>query len=78
MTERDIIQAMTKQIGIPGHRLVSVLRDPRDRRRFYVTYATMDAKRDMMGRGFYLDRINIRPTADTIVGYIPTPTPFLL
>ena len=74
MTERDIIQTMTQQTGIPGHRLFeSVLHDPRDRRRFYLTYATMDVKRDVMGRGFYLGGIHIRPTDDTIVGYIPFP-----
>ena len=55
MTERDIIQTMTKQTEILGHRLFeSVLHDARDRRRFYLTYATMGVKRDVMGRGFYL------------------------
>ena len=74
MTKRDIIQTMTKQTGIPGHRLVeSVLRDPRDRRRFYLTYATMTVKRDVMGRVFFLGGIHIRPTDDAIEGYIPYP-----
>ena len=72
MTERDIIQTMTKQTGIPGHRLFeSVLHDPRDRRRFYLMYATMTVKRDVMGRGFFLGGIHIRPTEDAIEGYIP-------
>ena len=42
MTERDIIHTMTKQTGIPGHRLFEyVLHDPRDRPHFYLTYAIM-------------------------------------
>ena len=72
MTERDIIQTMTKQTGIPGHRLFeSVLHDPMDRRRFYLTNATMTVKRDVMGRGFFVGGIHIRPIDDAIEGYIP-------
>ena len=33
----------------------------------------LDVKRDVMGRRFYLDSIHIRPTNDTIVGYIAYP-----
>ena len=74
MTERDIIQTMTKQTGIPGHRLFeSVLRDPRDRRRFYLTYATTTVQRDVMSPGFFLGGIHIRPTDNAIEGYISYP-----
>ena len=41
MMERDIIRTMTEQTGPPEHRLFeSVLRDPRDNRRFYLTNGT--------------------------------------
>ena len=74
MTERDIIQTMTKQVGIPGHRLFeSVLRDPRDRWGFYLTYATTTVQRDVMGRVFFLGGIHIRPIDNAIKGYIPYP-----
>ena len=49
-TGQMIIQTMTAQLGIPEHRLFeSVLRDPRDNRRFYLTYRTMDIKRTVLG-----------------------------
>ena len=74
MTERDIIRTMTEQTGIPGYHLFeSVLRDPRDRQRFYLTYATTTVQRDVMGRGFFLGGIHIRPTDNANEGYIPYP-----
>ena len=45
-----------------------VLRDPRNHRRFYLTYATMTVKRDVIGRGFFLGGIHINPS-DAIEGY---------
>ena len=73
-TERDIIQTMAKQTGIPGDRLFeSVSGDPRDNRRFYMTYTTMNVKHDVMHKGFYLGGIHIRPTDDVIEGYLPNP-----
>ena len=72
MAERNIILTMTEQTGIPGHRIFgSVLHDPRDRRRFYLTYATMTVTRDVMGRVFLLGGIHIRPTGDDIEGNLP-------
>ena len=67
-TERDSIQTMTKPTGVPENRLFgSVLRDPKDHRRFYLTYATMTVKRDVMSKGFFLDGIHIKPSDETII-----------
>ena len=73
-TAKQIIATMTAQMGIPEHRLFeSVLRDPRDNRRFYLTYRTMDMKLTVTGRGFHLGGIFIRPEDNTTEGYIPYP-----
>ena len=53
----------------PADRLFeSVLRD---NIQFYLAYATMTVERDVMGKGFHLGGIHIRPTDDVIEGYIP-------
>jgi hypothetical protein len=74
MTGKDIIRTMTAQMGMSAGRLFeSVLRDPRDNRRYYLTYRTFDIKRHVSGRGFTLGSVVIRPTDDTTEGYIPYP-----
>ena len=46
---------------------------PRDSRRYYITYKTIDIKRHVTGKGFWLGGIQIPPEDDTTEGYIPFP-----
>ena len=50
-----------------------VLRDPQDPRRFYIIYRTLDIKTTVTGKGFYIGQTHIKPTDNTITGYIPFP-----
>ena len=74
VTPNDIIRQLTQQLGIPEHELLeAVLRDPKDRRRFYVTYTTSAQKQHALGKGFHIGDIHIKPQDDKIDGYIPFP-----
>ena len=55
------------------HLLERVLRDPRDARRFYVTYRTLDRKMTATRKGFYIGTTHIKPTDGNTTGYIPFP-----
>ena len=78
VTPNDIIQQLTYQLGIPEHELFeAVLRDPQDRRRFYCTYKTTHMKQHALGKGFTIGSTVIKPTDDTLDGYIPFP-PFYI
>ena len=57
--------------------LESVLRDPSDRRRFYITYLTRALKREAMGMGMTFGTTVIPPTTEDCRGYIPYPPYFL-
>ena len=73
-TPTDIIRQMTDQLEIPAPDLFeAVLRDPKDRRRFYVTYRTAHLKQHALGKGFTIGNISIKPQDDTLHGYIPFP-----
>ena len=74
VTPNDIIRQLTQQLGIPEHELLeAVLRDPKDRRRFYVTYTTSALKQHALGKGFHIGDVHIKPQDDKIDGYIPFP-----
>ena len=73
-TPNSIIQQLTRQLGVAEPDLLeAVLRDPKDRRRFYITYRTTDMKQTAVRKGFYIGDIHIKPTDDTTDGYIPFP-----
>ena len=70
----QIIANMTGQLGHTEDQLFErVLRDPRDPRRFYVTYKTEFMKRYATRKGFHIGHIHIKPTDGTTTGYIPFP-----
>ena len=50
-----------------------VLVDPKDSRRFYLTYRTDKLKQYATGKGFYVKHLHIKPTDNTTHGYIPFP-----
>ena len=73
-TPTAIIQQLTAQLGFSENELLeAVLRDPKDRRRFYVTYTTIDNKQHALGKGFTIGNTVIKPSDNTIDGYIPFP-----
>ena len=73
-TPRTIINDISRQLEIPEkHLLERVIRDPRDRRRFYVTYKTAELKTYATRQGFYIGQTYIKPTDGTTTGYIPFP-----
>ena len=73
-TTRTIIDDMTRQMGDTESNLFErVLRDPQDPRRFYIIYRTLDIKTTVTGKGFYIGQTHIKPTDNTITGYIPFP-----
>ena len=73
-TTRTIIDDMTRQMGNTESNLFErVLRDPQDPRRFYPIYCTLDIKTTVTGKGFYIGQTRIKPTDNTITGYIPFP-----
>ena len=65
---------MTRQLENTESNLFErVLRDPQDPRRFYLIYRTLDIKTTVTGKGFYIGQTHIKPTDNTITGYIPFP-----
>ena len=73
-TTSDVIRQVTGQLRVPENELFeAVLRDPQDRRRFYLTYATTELKRYATGHGFTIGNIHIKPQDDSLDGYIPFP-----
>ena len=58
-----MVESVSAQLGIASRELFeSVLRDPKDRRRLYLTFATLDHKRTVEQRGFMLRDLHIRPS----------------
>ena len=73
-TTKDILQTVTAQLGVPEEQLFeSVIRDPNDHRRFYITYRTQQMKMRTTEKGYYIGDLHIRPTDDYLTGYIPHP-----
>ena len=73
-TVTDIVHQLTYQLGVEESQLLEgVLRDPKDNRRFYITYKTTDMKHYAMGKGFTIGNLHIKPRPDTTDGYIPFP-----
>ena len=73
-TTRQIVSDITRQTGYTEDALFEcVLRDPRDSRRFYLTYRTNALKTTVTRKGYYIKDLHIKPTDDTTSGYIPFP-----
>ena len=73
-TTKHIISDVTRQLGYTEDTLFeNVLRDPKDSRRFYLTYRTNELKQYATGKGFYVQNLHIKPTDNTTNGYIPFP-----
>ena len=74
VTPQFIITQLTEQLELPEHELFeAVLRDPQDRRRFYCTYKTTQLKQHALGKGFTIGNTSIKPSDDTVDGYVPFP-----
>ena len=73
-TTRQIITDLTRQLGYAEDALFErVLRDPRDSRRFYLTYRTDELRQYATRKGFYVGSLHIKPTDGSTNGYIPFP-----
>ena len=72
-TPTDIIDALTEQFDLrsPAETIQSVIRDEDDRRRFYITYKTMDKKRECAGKGFTVRNVKIPPCEGDLPGLLP-------
>ena len=63
-----------RQLGYAEDALFErVLRDPRDSRRFYLTYRTDELRQYATRKGFYVGSLHIKPTDGSTNGYIPFP-----
>ena len=64
----------------PGHSEASLLdcvsRDVNERRRFYIVYRDLAAKRRVAGAGFRLGSLTIKPESDYTAAFIPYPPHF--
>ena len=70
----EVVASVSDQFRIaPRDLFESVLRDPKDRRRLYLTFLTSDLKRTVIERGFYIRDLHIKPSDGSISGYIPFP-----
>ena len=73
-TTKQIIDDVTRQLGYTEDALFeSVLRDPKDSRRFYLTYRTDDLRQTATRKGFFIKHLHIKPTDGSTNGYIPFP-----
>ena len=71
-TTKQIIDDVTRQLGCTEDALFErVLRDPKDSRRFYLTYRTDDLRQYATKKGFYTKHLHIKPTDGSTNGYIP-------
>ena len=78
MSPQQVIQTVSEQMKIPAaHLFESVLRDPQDRRRMYLTFKSFKLKERVAGLGFKLGNVTIKPSDGTLSGYIPFP-PFYI
>ena len=73
-TTQHVITDVTRQLVYTEYALFEkVLGDPKDSRRFYLTYRTDKLKQYATGKGFYVKHLHIKPTDNTTHGYIPFP-----
>ena len=77
-TPQHVIRTLADQFAVPAtHLFESVLRDPHDRRRLYLTFKSHKVKQQVLEKGFSLGDIVIKPSDGSISGYIPFP-PFYI
>ena len=73
-----IINSVSTQMGrAPKELFESVLRDPKEWRRFYLTFTTLANKNMVETRGFHIGDLHIKPSDGSITGYIPHPPYFV-
>ena len=74
MTPISVIKTLAEQFSVPATSLFeSVLRDPQDRRRLYLTFRSLKQKHRVEEKGFRLGNVTIKPSDGTLSGYIPFP-----
>ena len=74
MSCTDVIKTVSDQFRMPPSALFErVLRDPKDRRRFYLTFVSFTLKCMVEETGFKLGTVVIKPTDGTVHGYVPFP-----
>ena len=74
MTPQTAIKLVAQQMGVPAtHLFESVLRDPQDRRRLYLTFKSLKVKQKVVETGFKLGNVTIKPSDGSLSGYIPFP-----
>ena len=77
-TTKQIIDDVTRQLGYTEDALFErVPRDPKDSRRFYLTYRTDDLRQYTTRKGFYIKHLHIKPTDGSTNGYIPFPSYYI-
>ena len=68
----SIISDMKNQSEIPiGDVVESVIQEPLDKRRFYVTFKSVEIKRQVTRTGYKIGNIKIPPEASDVQGFIP-------
>ena len=68
----SIINDMKEQTEIPiGDVVESVIQEPLDKRRFYVTFKSVEIKRQVTRTGYRIGTITIPPEASDVQGFIP-------
>ena len=73
-----VIQTVAEQMKVPAtHLFESVLRDPQDRRRLFLTFKSLKVKQKVVESGFKLGNVHIKPSDGALSGYIPFP-PFYI
>ena len=74
----EVVTKVSAQLGVaPRSLFESVLRDPKDRRRLYLTFTKLEHKSMVEQRGLVLGDLHIKPNDGYVSGYIPHPPYFV-